>query len=136
MSLSPVSVGTEEPKHKMDPEKKAAWTQALRSGEFTQGYGALYDSTRGGYCCLGVLCELAAKAGVVEKVNANGAVFYKGTGIDQENCHLPKAVQEWAGLDTPSPIAYHEGMDRPLAGINDAGRANFTIIADLIEGQL
>lgn len=30
------------------------WLKALRSGEYTQGYGALFRN--GGYCCLGVAC--------------------------------------------------------------------------------
>lgn len=43
-----------------------AWAKALRSGEYKQTTGALRRSavsdTQGeGYCCLGVLCDIAAK---------------------------------------------------------------------------
>lgn len=39
------------------------WLTALRSGEYEQGYGQLYEEEK--YCCLGVLCELS---GVDKKV--------------------------------------------------------------------
>ncbi len=42
----------------MNPELKAKWLEALRSGKFTQGRTVLKDSF-GHYCCLGVLCEVA-----------------------------------------------------------------------------
>ena len=37
---------------KLDPEFKAKWVTALRSGEYKQGRGLLY--TGEAYCCLGV----------------------------------------------------------------------------------
>jgi hypothetical protein len=45
----------------MDPDVKQRWVQALRSGEFVQGTGALRTPLPEGgfaYCCLGVLCEI------------------------------------------------------------------------------
>jgi len=39
----------------MDPEIKANWLAALRSGEYTQAEGQLHDGGNK-YCCLGVLC--------------------------------------------------------------------------------
>lgn len=42
-------------------DKVQAWTDALRSGEYPQGRGAL--RTPGGYCCLGVWCDLADPEG-------------------------------------------------------------------------
>jgi hypothetical protein len=43
---------------KMDPELKVKWLEALRSGDFPQGQGALHDN--GKYCCLGVLAQIAS----------------------------------------------------------------------------
>lgn len=40
----------------MNPELKAKWVEALRSGEYTQGRGWL--CREGKYCCLGVLADL------------------------------------------------------------------------------
>lgn len=41
---------------KMDPEFKAQWLEALRSGRYPQGRGAL--RREGYYCCLGVLADV------------------------------------------------------------------------------
>lgn len=42
---------------KMNPELKAKWVEALRSGEYQQG--VMYLKRDGCFCCLGVLCEVA-----------------------------------------------------------------------------
>jgi len=56
--------------HRMNPEVKAQWIEALESGEYTQGRGALTkvgpDGSRS-HCCLGVLTDLAVKAGKCEE---------------------------------------------------------------------
>lgn len=74
------------------------WVAALESGEYKQGKGALAEVGEEGkirYCCLGVLCDLAVKAGVVE-VNESpyGHLNYgrESGGV------LPDSVSEWAGL--------------------------------------
>ena len=40
----------------MDAEIKQKWLNALRSGEYKQGYGGLCDGTQ--FCCLGVLAHI------------------------------------------------------------------------------
>ena len=47
----------------MNKEVKKKWVDALRSGEYAQGRSSLRDHDE--YCCLGVLCELAVKEGVI-----------------------------------------------------------------------
>lgn len=37
------------------------WLAALRSGEYRQAPGALQADDTSGFCCLGVLCDLAVK---------------------------------------------------------------------------
>ena len=52
----------------MNKEIKEKWLKALRSGEYTQGQGFLKqmkDNTPQ-YCCLGILCDIAAKEGILE----------------------------------------------------------------------
>lgn len=44
----------------MNPELKAMWIAALRSGEFDQGRGKLRNDN--GYCCLGVLAVIQGAA--------------------------------------------------------------------------
>ena len=41
---------------KMDPELKAKWLKALRSGDYQQSKFTLRDAR--GHCCLGVLCDI------------------------------------------------------------------------------
>jgi hypothetical protein len=48
---------TETPKLKKIT--RAEWVDALRSGEYKQGGGFLYDAENKTYCCLGVACALA-----------------------------------------------------------------------------
>ena len=49
--------------NQMDRKYKAEWLKALRSGEYQQARGKLYDGT--GYCCLGVLCKVAGSKFVI-----------------------------------------------------------------------
>ena len=55
----------------MNPEIRAMWTAALRSGGIPQTKSKL----RGGEdarCCLGVLCDLAVAGGVIPAAKADG----------------------------------------------------------------
>jgi hypothetical protein len=60
---------------KMDPEQKARWVEALRSGDYKQGPGALHvaakygkaDDTHNYYCCLGVQCNLVDPNGWLDE---------------------------------------------------------------------
>jgi hypothetical protein len=125
----------------MNPEIKAQWIADLRSGEFVQGTG--YLNADGKLCCLGVLCEQAVKAGVVESdMSGEGTVYYDG----KDNI-LPDQVREWAGLpganthDNPNnpDVTVHDTAVS-LAELNDGENGweghTFGQIADLIEAQL
>lgn len=46
----------------MDKELKTKWVKALRSGDFAQGDGVLYNDNRGTFCCLGVLHVCAGRS--------------------------------------------------------------------------
>lgn len=122
----------------MKKEIKKRWLEALRSGKYEQGKA--YLNKDGKLCCLGVLCELAAEEGVVERYEGIDPydklplVAY-GTGE-----RLPSVtVQEWAGLPDDYYEAYHvptkkyEG--RTLYTMNDTG-SSFEEIANVIERRL
>lgn len=124
----------------MNPEIKAQWLSALRSGEYEQGRGQLKND--GKYCCLGVLCDLAEKAGVVrsELELATGDTAF---GADDEfrdgnpsSSALPQSVQEWAGLHAEVPSVVFADDYEPLPYLNDSCGLNFTRLADLIEESL
>lgn len=131
----------------MKQEIKASWLEALRSGRFEQTDGAL-SKVRDGrlkHCCLGVLCELAVEAGVVDRdaqardVVEGGYVGYvpKGYGAHYgETSVLPAAVTGWAELDETNPGVSGPDGRTSLAGLNDDHSYTFAAIADVIEREL
>ncbi len=55
-------------------ELKRLWVEALNSGKYKQGFGALEKVKPDGTvvnCCLGVLCHVAEDAGVVKSLPRN-----------------------------------------------------------------
>ena len=109
----------------MNPEIRARWTAALRSGDYQQGREQLHYG--GTWCCLGVLCDLAEKDGVITSTDSGqGWRSYGG-------CHdyPPDAVVNWAGLPGYNPRAETPGPT--LVALNDSG-ASFLEIADAIDG--
>jgi hypothetical protein len=121
----------------MNPEIKAQWVAALRSGEFEQGKGTLKRD--GKFCCLGVLCELAARAGVVTAAQDRGITRY-GTGLEHgtgiaDSGTLPPSVRHWAEVDSHNPNLIPNNHESAAAYLNDGG-VPFAHIADLIEYHL
>lgn len=139
---------------------KKDWGARLRSGDYTQGRSKLHTATRlldgteqHEFCCLGVLCEMAVEAGIVDRVDVSGTeefvtspegrVFAYVPKEGQPNAgsayvhYAPPAVAKWAGLpfkDT-NPYVLHGGARSSLADINDNSGRTFSQIADMIEKQ-
>lgn len=139
----------------MNKEIKERWIAALRSGEYSQSSG--YLSTDEGYCCLGVLCEIALQDQVVIKtkdssIDEHFVYTSKIDPVDRDTGVLPLAVVAWSGMPNRNPNItstkeevspnifsefgneYNE-VTATLAGFNDNG-ATFEQIADLIEKYL
>lgn len=155
----------------MNAEVKALWLDALRSGEYQQTKGRLRrdnpidpedldDGYNAGYCCLGVLCDLAVKAGVTQlheekpyadssyEEERNYTVYNYGASKDHRyGSVLPPEVAQWAGLEGPDatnpyveppteePSAANDWTFSPhatLASENDGGKP-FEEIAKIIE---
>lgn len=124
---------------RMNPEVRTAWLGRLRSGDYLQAFGKLRrddPDEEPSFCCLGVLCELAVEAGVVERAPQSYSTVYVDVAVggagDRSDNYLPFAVQRWAGLDArPDPLV----AGRSLGTWNDAG-ASFARLADLIEEHL
>lgn len=118
----------------MNPDIKAKWVAALRSGEYKQGYGALHcgsddPKVDGGFCCLGVLCEVAVKEGVIDA----GFQAYSWSNFQygsREGGILPESVCRWADVTAVPDI--HDG---PATHWNDTVRFNFEQIAEMIESD-
>ena len=126
---------------KMNPEVKAKWVEALRSGEYRQTKGYLHRNG-GGFCCLGVLCDVAVKDGLDIRTEVSRMyVGHRGyTSYAGETLTLPEPVAEWAGIVTEKP---DEGtLSDPVVGgqslstWNDEDNAKLHEIADLIEDHL
>lgn len=124
----------------MNPEVKELWIAALESGEFSQTQNRLRDDD--GYCCLGVLCELAVQRGVIEpakKLHEDSDTFC----YDDAEVVLPTSVMEWAGLQSDSgslstgiSIWDHYSFKAvSLAQLNDEANYDFKQIAQVIREQ-
>lgn len=128
----------------MREDIKVRWVEALRSGQYEQTEGLLANDN--GFCCLGVLCEIAVQDGVVAKQvkdqyegdpNDDHVVTY-GVGSDfhyEMDAVLPSMVYEWAELETSNPSILWEGVTHPISDLNDDYHLNFSQIADVIEEQ-
>ena len=122
----------------MKADIKQRWIDALRSGKYEQGRGAL--RTGDTFCCLGVLCDIHKPEGW-KFCQGGGDVarqwgYEDFNGDGERNDVLPPHVKRWAGLELQSPeIKKLDGYAASLANLNDNG-TTFAEIADLIETHL
>jgi len=113
----------------MNPEIKARWVAALRSGEYKKTTGKL--RAKGGFCCLGVLCNLHAQ----DHPEIAAKQKKKGEYMGQAEL-LPWTVRDWAGLSSSGGGQVRiDGCRDTLANHNDNG-VSFKQLADAIEEQL
>ena len=104
----PNQVGTQR------EERMRRFVAALRSGQFPQATGALQrmeydDDDAGGFCCLGVACEVAIADGLQLSKEAlpdparpvHSSKLYMHYG--EEMSLLPDVVQQWYGLIDDNP---------------------------------
>lgn len=128
---------------RMERSTWAKWDAALRSGEYRQATGILYQDDPntedfGGYCCLGVLQQVVD--GRVEHSPAGG-----GPDIPRP---LGMPTMEWARRHFATrsfpggpfnasghvpDIAIHDGHRTSAVSANDGLRLSFVQIADLIK---
>lgn len=113
------------------------WVEALESGNYSQGSGYLSKKNAFGkqvYCCLGVLCDLAVKEGVIPEPSqhpddASVRIY------NLWSASLPPEVRDWAGMSDGNPYVDLPDPDLPsasLAFLNDTSRYDFNSIAALI----
>lgn len=135
----------------MLPESKRLVLEALRSDEYGQAKNALHVPGEG-YCCLGVVCEVAIKAGVeVRKAEVLGSDGEVWTLYDGERSLPPDSVMEWAFgpqhaesrlsvlIDSEPDLDDGDDDDTvevELVELNDSRGWSFEQIADAIERSL
>ena len=135
----------------MNPEIREQWAKDLESGDYPQGRGFL--RTDGGFCCLGVLCEQAVRAGVISRFGldenpytaepaedvSDGSASVYGTSLESpENsmAYLPLKLIRWADLNYADPhVICETDEETTLAELNDRG-TSFGEIARLVREQL
>lgn len=112
----------------MKPEIKAMWVEALRSGKYPQTQQTLKNSE--GFCCLGVLCDLASEEKIGEWVyRSDGPGYFAFVcRSDTRSGTPPQDVMEWC-----DQFRFCQKVD--LIELNDNGTP-FSEIADLIEKHL
>lgn len=120
----------------MDPRVKAMWIEALTSGAYKQVEGALRTHDDG-FCCLGVLCDLAVKEAEIGSWKPGAIYTIFETPTDEVSGALPLEVEEWAKVEGSDPFLFEDpdGNDVTLSTLNDAG-VDFPTIAKLIEYHL
>lgn len=123
----------------MNPEIKAKWVAALRSGEYKQIAGQLSDGD-GGFCCLGVLCAISE----LGEWEGEGEGCYFKIGYDCDEGLPLAALADWAGFQPDAhsrtmveriPRVVIDGDNFRLHEQNDMGKT-FAQIAKAIEEQL
>lgn len=137
----------------MNKKVKKKWVKALRSGKYKQTRETLKD--KHGYCCLGVLCDLAVQAGIATwEVKDNNKIFqiktmeYSSIAVEGVKIpyltasFVPKAVIEWAGLEEDNINFQNTDSadiiikNNSLSSMNDDFEYSFKKIAKKIDKNL
>lgn len=123
---------------KIPEEFKAKFIAALRSGDYKQASGFLYDEVKDGYCCLGVAATLC---GIPKAELAGKTLFSSGCyNITNEDTFLPSVPSEIPDWLIGNMNRNYSGMKsdlfnplvQDLADKNDRGDS-FDIIASYIQ---
>lgn len=123
----------------LKPEIKNMWVEALRSGKYRQGNGALRNE-HNEFCCLGVLCDLVAPDKWTESdiKGINNEKLY--ASYDDEGL-LPRRIVEQiavsGSIQRNFTVNLCGGPDKGvvLSELNDNGYT-FNQLADIIEKHL
>jgi hypothetical protein len=127
----------------MNPEIKQRWINALESGEYPQTTGVLKDEN--GFCCLGVLCEIAVEDNVVRWDEDFAHYSSLVSDNDSSDGELPESVADWAGLDSCNPesgalykvdrFSVLVERDALMSELNDDMHLTFSQIAQIIKNN-
>lgn len=118
----------------MNPQVKEKWVNALRSGNYKQTTGNLYEPGVG-YCCLGVLTDLYLKEKGFEWDTTESSTGW--VCFEDEFEFLTDSVRDWAGLEDNCGTYEDDVIEGGLfclSSMNDGG-ASFGEIADFIESK-
>lgn len=106
-------------------EYMTEWVTALRSGKYKQIDGMLYNGY--GFCCLGVLCEIGVKKGIL--IRKGDSYTNVKDPSDFSTKALPNVMQKIFPMRT-------DLKPNILMRMNDVYEDTFDDIADVIESEL
>lgn len=121
----------------MDAELKKKWTDALRSGKYTQGKGWMKQQTKDqtSYCCLGVLCDVSL--GFQDKPNNfswnDGECYWRPKPLEGERFGSNSSTFT---PDQLAKLGLTPEEQKTLWEMNDDQGKTFAEIADWIEAKL
>lgn len=115
----------------MDEAVKGRWISALRSGDYDQTTGQLADG-QGGFCCLGVLCNLLEEDGIV--TSSQGKTYYSYKHY-QSSALLPGDLDLRVGLSDSAGHVFKWSEIKDLLGSEERGLVNMNWRATQIEGE-
>lgn len=119
----------------MKKEIAEKWIEALESGEYGQTKEVLHDDN--GFCCLGVLCNVAQKEGLGkwDRFDQHSPFAFQPVGedADPEETMLPRDIRDWAGMK--STDGTRGGKRKELWKLNDESGFNFKRIANIIRKE-
>lgn len=120
----------------MNKERVKLLADALRSGKYDQGSGALKGKR--GYCCLGVACDVYMKETGKGEWREGEYITYKqpfvASGGIRHFDFPPHEVVEWFGFERHNPVLIKKPPHGETAAeVNDNGVYSFNEIADLFE---
>lgn len=112
----------------MNKEIANKWAAALRSGDYPQGTGRLYDGKA--FCCLGVLVEQfrIEFPGIIQREDAENMSVYQLKKVNKATNYtgvLPGIVSTWAGMASVTGVfrgGFGYGKFNPapvLVGLSD-----------------
>ena len=114
------------------------WVEELETTELPQGKQHL-RTPEGGFCCLGIACEMfRERSGVesywVEMGGIGSGLWAFSVGGEQQSGVLPTKVREWLGLAKSDGTAADGSMVNfnSLTNMNDKQDKTFTEIAEHI----
>jgi hypothetical protein len=116
---------------KMNPEIKAQWLEALRSGKFEQARGLLHVRDDG-YCCLGVLAEVMGCTW--QPIEGKSALYPFLDGVleaQQNNTEIDNYLND----DLLAKAGLTKAQQIELAQMNDKDKT-FAEIANYIEDNM
>jgi len=114
-------------KEKLPKEFKEKWVAALRSGDYEQGAGYLYESSSDTYCCIGVCCSIVG----MKKWTINQVPLIDSDLKTKTKSRIPSMLH---GVCDDGNPEYNPIVEK-LAGFNDEGKS-FNWIASYIQRYL